>query len=186
MARALIDMPEDTLEQIAAKRSAFGRLHDESSWKNLKTACDLYVAAFFAPKIGKAPTATSLAEIEVASTDHVWSAARPRRSASRQEAAYNVTRTIGAFHWPLEFPHVFARGGFDVVAGNPPWEVSQLGEQEYFAAKSPEIAAMPGDARKQAIARLESDNPRLWGEFLRDKRNYESANEFFELQDVLN
>lgn len=179
-ARALIDMPEDTLEQIADKRSAFERLHTESSWKNLKTACDLYVAAFFAPKIGNSPTATSLAEIEVPLTDHVWLAARGHAVPARVlESANSITRTISAFHWPLEFPHVFAHGGFDVVAGNPPWEVSQLGEQEYFAAKSPEIAAMPGDARKQAIARLEKDNPRLWGEFWRDKRNYESANEFF-------
>jgi hypothetical protein len=25
------------------------------------------------------------------------------------------------FHWHLQFPQVFARGGFDVVLGNPPW-----------------------------------------------------------------
>jgi hypothetical protein len=24
-------------------------------------------------------------------------------------------------HWPLAFPQVFARGGFDVILGNPPW-----------------------------------------------------------------
>lgn len=32
-------------------------------------------------------------------------------------------RPIGlpAFHWPREFPEVFARGGFDLVIGNPPW-----------------------------------------------------------------
>ena len=26
------------------------------------------------------------------------------------------------FHWPLEFPEVFARGGFDSVIGNPPFQ----------------------------------------------------------------
>jgi hypothetical protein len=25
------------------------------------------------------------------------------------------------FHWPLEFPEVFARGGFDAIVGNPPF-----------------------------------------------------------------
>jgi len=26
-----------------------------------------------------------------------------------------------AFHWKTEFPHIFAKGGFDVVIGNPPY-----------------------------------------------------------------
>ena len=29
------------------------------------------------------------------------------------------------FHWPLEFPEVFERGGFDAVIGNPPFLVSK-------------------------------------------------------------
>lgn len=29
------------------------------------------------------------------------------------------------FHWPLEFPEVFAEGGFDAVAGNPPFQGGQ-------------------------------------------------------------
>ncbi len=33
-----------------------------------------------------------------------------------------------------------ARGGFDVVLGNPPWERIKLQEQEFFAAREPEIA----------------------------------------------
>ena len=149
-ASALIDMPEDTLAQIAAKQAAFAKLHKGESWQNLKKACDLYVTAFFAPKIGKQPTAVDLGQVIIPLTDHVWSAARgqpvqPHVIGSADEMA----RNISAFHWPLEFPHVFARGGFDVVVGNPPWEVSQLGEQEYFAAKSPEIASLPGEASAQ-------------------------------------
>ena len=27
----------------------------------------------------------------------------------------------GALHWPLEFPEVMRRGGFDAVVGNPPF-----------------------------------------------------------------
>ena len=37
----------------------------------------------------------------------------------------HTTRDIAAregfFHWELEFAPIFARGGFDLVAGNPPW-----------------------------------------------------------------
>ena len=41
----------------------------------------------------------------------------------------------GLFHWELSFPHVFERGGFDVVLGNPPWERLKLQEQEFFAKR---------------------------------------------------
>jgi type I restriction-modification system DNA methylase subunit len=30
------------------------------------------------------------------------------------------------FHWHLEFPDVFVRGGFDVILGNPPWVRQEL------------------------------------------------------------
>ena len=59
-----------------------------------------------------------------------------------------------AFHWPLEFPEVFAAGGFDVVLGNPPWEVMQLSEEEFFAQHMSDIAGLKGAARKRAIASL--------------------------------
>lgn len=179
-ARALTDMPEDTLEQISAKQTAFERLHAGANWLNLKTACDCYVAAFFAPKTGGAPGPAELARPAMPLTDHVWAAARGQTIYGPLVAlADKIAHAVSAFHWPIEFPHIFARGGFDAVIGNPPWEVSQLSEQEYFAAKSPDIAAMSGDARKKAIARLEDENPRLWDEFVLDKRAYDAANEFF-------
>ncbi len=179
-AHALVGMPEDTLEEIGVKRTAFEQLHAEHSWLNLKIACDCYVAAFFSSKSGPEPEPTELAHPAMPLTDHVWAAARGQTVYEPLIGfAERIAHGVHAFHWPIEFPHLFARGGFDAVIGNPPWEVSQLGELEYFAAKSPDIAAMSGDARKKAIARLEDDNPRLWNEFLYDKRTYDAANEFF-------
>ena len=52
-----------------------------------------------------------------------------------------------------------SRGGFDVVLGNPPWEVMQLSDKEYFATRNPEIAALAGAARKKAIEELEHSDP---------------------------
>ena len=54
--------------------------------------------------------------------------------------AQDLAGQAHAFHWPLEFPDVMAAGGFDVVLGNPPWERIKLQEQEFFAARDPEIA----------------------------------------------
>jgi hypothetical protein len=39
-----------------------------------------------------------------------------------------------------------ARGGFDVVLGNPPWERIKLQEQEFFASREAEIAQAPNAA----------------------------------------
>jgi hypothetical protein len=58
---------------------------------------------------------------------------------------------------------VFAKGGFDVVLGNPPWERVKLQEQEFFASLSDEIAgAVNAAARKKLIAALPTQDPALW------------------------
>jgi hypothetical protein len=46
----------------------------------------------------------------------------------------------------LEFSDIMATGGFDVVLGNPPWERIKIQEQEFFAAREPEIAEAPNAA----------------------------------------
>jgi N-6 DNA Methylase len=184
-ARALVDMPEDTLEEIAAKRTAFERLHTGASWLNLKTACDCYIAAFFAPKIGGAPGAVELARPSMPLTDHVWSAARGQAVYGPLVAVVDtIANEVGAFHWPIEFPHIFARGGFDAVVGNPPWERIKLQEQEFFASRSPDIAtAQNKAARERLIKALEKTEPdsadaRLLADFHFAKRTAEAASEF--------
>ena len=61
---------------------------------------------------------------------------------------------------------MFARGGFDVVLGNPPWEHIELKEQEFFAMRDPSIADAPNAAaRKDRIAALPATSPGLWIEW---------------------
>lgn len=36
------------------------------------------------------------------------------------------------FHWAFEFAEVMERGGFDAVIANPPWDVWQTDEKEFF------------------------------------------------------
>jgi hypothetical protein len=184
-ARALIDMPEDSLEQIAAKRNAFERLHTGSSWFNLKTACDCYIAAFFVPKDGNVPRPADLAKPSIPLTDHVWAAARGQMIYSPLVGISDkVAFDANAFHWPIEFPHIFSRGGFDAVIGNPPWERIKLQEQEFFAARSPNIAQAKNKAARDkliaALAKADADSAdaRLLTEFQLAKRAAEAASEF--------
>ena len=184
-ARVLADMPEDTLEQINAKRASFERLHSGHNWLNLKIASDCYVAAFFSEKIDGIAGPADLARPTIALTDHVWAAVRG-------EMIYppivgitdKIAHEVSAFHWPIEFPHIFSRGGFDAVIGNPPWERIKLQEQEFFALRSPAIAAAPNKtSRELLISVLEkagkvSPDGRLWAEFRFAKRIAEAIGEF--------
>ena len=74
---------------------------------------------------------------------------------------------------------MFEQGGSDIVLGNPPWEVSEFDEIEYFSSRAPDIAALPGSARKQAIASLEMANPILWDSYQIQKRSHDAVNEFY-------
>jgi hypothetical protein len=118
-------------------------------------------------------------------TDHVWRAAAGRQPHSRLFAEGDrLAHAVHAFHWPLEFPDVLARGGFDAVIGNPPWERIKLQEQEFFAARAPAIANAQNAAARgeliRALAQAEEGSPerRLHEEFVSAKRSAEWASEF--------
>lgn len=132
---ALRAMPEDTLKEIDAKvarlRSLTGK--GAAAWQ-LATACDLYVAAFLLPKVKGGPHAAPdgmprRGAETVPTSGAIWEWLRgvsPFRPMFG--AAVDASRNARAFHWPLEFPDVMAQGGFDVVIGNPPWDILQTEE----------------------------------------------------------
>ena len=103
--------------------------------------------------------------------------------------AQDLASQARAFHWPLEFPDIMAGGGFDLVLGNPPWERIKLQEQEFFAAREPEIAEAPNAAaRRRRIAKLEKAPPgsrehALYEEFESTKRMAEAFSVFARVAD---
>ncbi len=180
-------MPQDSLAEVEAKARDFDLMRQSDTWRNLKAASDLYLsagfymAAFFAPKT---TSATGMDEMPL--TEHVWhAAAGSLPPASLDRGASLTSEKVSAFHWFIEFPEIMERdGGFDVVIGNPPWERIKLQEQEFFAARSPEIATAPNKAERQKlINRLEEADPasadgRLWQDFIFAKRTAEASSEF--------
>ena len=98
---------------------------------------------------------------------------RPRAATSPARRAPSIGR------W--NFRTSMAAGGFDVVLGNPPWERIKLQEQEFFAARDPEIAEAPNAAaRGRLIAKLKEAAPgtrerALYEEFEAAKRVAEAV-----------
>jgi len=171
-------MPENTVRQIEAKAEKLRALTAEgaSAW-TLESACDLYVSAFLLPKTKDDPHAgpdglPRRGAETVPTSGAVWEWLRGVQLFGPLFAnSIDAARKARAFHWPLEFPDVMQRGGFDVVLGNPPWERVKLQEQEFFALKDQDIAtAKNAAARKKLIEQLDKTNPPLtreWQEALR-------------------
>lgn len=175
-ADAVEHLADDSLASIAAKRSAWAKASEDAQHSALAHMADAYVAAFLAPKVPEGAERIPL-------SGYLWGLLHPNATqADRQgtaEAAAALCRTHGVFHWWLAFPQVAAKGGFSVMLGNPPWEVSQLGEEEFFSARAPSIAKLSGDKRKKAIKALADSQPWLWKDYQVAKRGYESENLFF-------
>ncbi|WP_323002872.1 Eco57I restriction-modification methylase domain-containing protein [Denitromonas sp.] len=127
-------LPDDTLEALEAKRAAHAALEATIATSKARLAADIFVAAFVLPKVAET-------EASVPTSQDLWlvmdgGAPRPGIEASAHKAA----NAAQAFHWWQAFPQVKAKGGFDVLLGNPPWERIKLQEEEFFATRSPLVA----------------------------------------------
>ncbi|MGH6986124.1 MAG: Eco57I restriction-modification methylase domain-containing protein [Caulobacteraceae bacterium] len=185
-ARAIQAMPEDDLAQLDRKSRAYAALQAEAGWSARKRACDLYVAAFLRPKrpLDGALARSNAPDLVPTTLDVRTALAGSQPNPRLTALAVDLAEEARAFHWPLEFPTIFAAGGFDVVLGNPPWERIKLQEQEFFAAREPEIATAPNAAaRRQMIAALGDAEPgsrerALHEAFEQAKRTAEAASIF--------
>ena len=161
--RAVEQAPDTDAAALAEKQRRWKALLASQSYEHEKLVADAWCAAFLWPKHEPGPV------MEAAPTTATWLALRDE-DAPPSPVLVETTRRIvedhGLFHWELAFPHVLARGGFDVVLGNPPWERVKLLEQEFFARRDPSIAKTRNAAeRKKLIAALPITNPVLWKEW---------------------
>jgi hypothetical protein len=170
-------MPDDDVQATEAKRRRWTELQAEVRHDRQALAADCFLAAFLAPKReatkDEVPTSATLLGVLDGSVPETH---------SRVQAARRVCADARVLHWKLAFPQVFeGAGGFDVVLGNPPWERIKLQEQEFFAARAPEVAqARNAAARTRAIAALAAapaDSPEraVYEEFEGVKRTAEAA-----------
>ena len=181
LARAAADlegMPENTLEDVIRKATAWRRANRDMAHRREKLRADLFVGAWFAPK-------TQSTEAEVPYSEDLERldldiSPRPRV----ESLVTDLAERHRFFHWHLRFAEVMQEEGFDVILGNPPWERIKLQEQEFFAWRSPEIAAAPNKAARGRLIRqlARSDaipaEQALYSGFQAAKRESEAASQF--------
>jgi len=171
--QAIEAMPENTLMEAASKQATYSQWQQNSGTEPEILAADVFTAAFFLAK-------TIDSRAAVPTTEHLLKLLTGQSiDEEMEQVVVQAARNFRFFHWHLRFGEVMAAGGFDCVLGNPPWEVSQLNEIEFFSSLRPDIASLAGVARKRAITSLEIDDPIAWNEFLLNKRGFDCSNEFF-------
>ena len=67
-----------------------------------------------------------------------------------------IAQAQGFFHWELRFAQVFADGGFDLQAGNPPWVRPRWEEAPILAELEPWFELAPGVSAEERRERKES------------------------------
>ena len=85
-------------KQVKDAKGTDGTLVDASSWADLETMEEVELGLAGARKV------------QSVIDEHEW-----------LTVVQEVAKAQGFFHWELDFATVFARGGFDLQVGNPPW-----------------------------------------------------------------
>ena len=128
-----------------------------SAGRRLKRLLDLWCALWFWPLM-EAERLPSRAEW-LAEVDLVLSGRPPVEgspSVQRLRVAREVAEQHRFVHWEWAFPEVFAKGGFDVVVGNPPWLKLQWNEGGVLADLDPRLVIRRLSAKQTADLRTQT------------------------------
>jgi hypothetical protein len=168
-------LDDDTVAGIQAKQARYAELVQEAGYLHGQLLADAWCAAFVWKKCKEPNRPYPILDDLLRKIEQNPFQCPPWM----REEIGRLARQYQFFHWHLAFPEVYAKGGFDVVLGNPPWERVKLQEKEWFAERSPEIANAPNAAaRKRLIAGLKTGDPALYQQFQEDLRQAEGESHF--------
>jgi hypothetical protein len=187
---------DTTIAALHQRMAAWEAMEGSAKLAHARLLADAWCAAFIWPKTRDAPPAVTQRILTRLDQDPSAVSEATRKEIERLAAHYHF------FHWYLEFPEVFRvpehrsdaehpelgwNGGFSCVLGNPPWEHTELKEQEFFATRDPEIANAPTAAvRERMIAALgadgaSSEEQALLADFYEARREAEGESHFLRL-----
>ena len=203
-------LPEDTLEQEMVKQSRWKDLMGSSRVDCLRRACDIYTYAFYRTimhgevlqRWNDYSEEELQLEAEVPYTKTVVRALQEMIVMDEVEKGKPVptyykelsrdfkSEVLRAsmehrfFHWAIEFPEVFAANkGFDVMCGNPPWDLIKVEDKKWFESQGRADIVNAGTAaqRKKVIANLPTTDPELYQKYTEALANAEAQSRFIRL-----
>ena len=167
--RSLDGAPDGTLDEVHKKEEQFRGLVVSPEYRDQRLVANAWCAAFVWQKRltedAEPVTTETLRRMEE----------NPQRTPRVQGVELEgLASRFQFFHWHLEFPEVFERGGFDCVLGNPPWEHTELKEKEWFADRHEGIVnAGTGAERKRRISALKDENQPLYEAYREALRDHD-------------
>jgi hypothetical protein len=194
--------PDDTLAGIRHKEQQYAELANDPEYIKARLLADAWCAAFVwekkAPPKNNTDTQTGDNYFPLPMTDLLYRNMEDNPLADNlqavRETVVALTDRYGFFHWHVAFPDVFSvpddvtqsenektgwNAGFDVVIGNPPWDMIEFIEKEFFATLSPKIASTSNSSvRKKLISALKIDDPALYEEYMESVREIEGISHF--------
>lgn len=167
---------DDRPEDIRKKKELFSAFQQEGTvWCKDKTACDLWTAAFFVELLKENIQQHSIPTTEIVRQylSGVVSANAPQVQLSRE-----LTKQYKFFHWQLEFPEVFATGGFDCVLGNPPWDMIKENSDEFFSFYNSGFRRLNSKDKKNRIKGL-CNNQEIAFKWANYEKHFNSLTKYF-------
>lgn len=179
-------MPEETLEDLERREADFKAWQQRDSWRRKKFLYDLWTAAFVLRRFYRKEKRYNGCEVKVGQPfgitwgtmlDYAHGQPLPE---GLTETVEKMARDYQFFHAEVSFPDVTARGGFDVILANPPWERIKLQEKEWFTAhRQTEIAEASNAAeRKRMIEKLAQTDPLIYTEWHAALRKVDGMSHF--------
>ncbi len=160
--KALETLHAIPIHEVDRQREAWNTLKMDPALTALRQALDRWCALFFWPGVDEAG-------------NPLKSESMPMPGSWRNSTFIPMVQRIAArhrfLHWELAFPEVFTgpESGFDVVLGNPPWEVAKPNSNEFFTAFDPIFRTYKKNKADEAKTRLfaaHSGMEGLWNSYL--------------------
>lgn len=151
----------------------------ESQVRRFKRLCDLWCAAWFWPVDAPVDPPTTVMYYDLAGVifdrpdQYV-----PENAEEYLEVVCKLAKEeVHFFHWEVEFPEVWydddgnplPNGGFDVIVGNPPWDIVKPNSQEFWSNYLPTFRALGKQAALRAAneMRTEAEKDAHWRQYFK-------------------
>ena len=176
-AATLVALTDDNPEEFRRKKAAWVNFGNTPEYQRNKLHADAWCAAFVMRKTfhpsqddPRLPSQDPFG-VTQGMLDRVLGQTPVLSDAPVMEETRRLAKQYRFFHWHLEFPDVFARGGFDCAIGNPPWDQIQCDPRQFFGPIIPAIAnAQNMRAREKMIEELKDSDPNIYEQYKSELR----------------